>query len=45
MNINVTAWDPILALIFGILILIFPKALNYIIAFYLIITGLMGILR
>jgi len=34
---------PFAALIAGILILIMPKLLNYIIAFYLIITGLVGL--
>lgn len=34
---------PIVSLIAGILILIFPKILNYVVAIYLIIIGLMGI--
>jgi hypothetical protein len=34
---------PFAALIAGILILIMPKLLNYIIALYLIITGLIGL--
>ena len=34
---------PIVALIAGILILLMPRLLNYIIALYLIITGLIGI--
>lgn len=34
---------PILTLLAGILILIFPAILNYIVAFYLIIVGLIGI--
>ena len=34
---------PLAALIAGILILIMPKLLNYIIALYLIITGLIGL--
>lgn len=34
---------PIVSLIAGILILIFPAILNYIVAFYLIIIGIMGI--
>ena len=32
-----------LAVLFGILILIFPRALNYLVAIYLIISGLMGL--
>ena len=34
---------PVAALIAGILILVMPKLLNYIIAIYLIITGLVGL--
>jgi hypothetical protein len=35
--------NPIVSLIAGILILIFPAILNYVVAFYLIIIGLIGI--
>jgi hypothetical protein len=34
---------PLVALIAGILILIMPRLLNYIIAIYLIVTGLLGL--
>lgn len=34
---------PVTALIAGILILLFPRLLNFIIAIYLIIIGIMGI--
>ncbi len=34
---------PLVALIAGILILIVPRLLNYIVAIYLILTGLMGL--
>jgi hypothetical protein len=34
---------PIVALIAGILILIMPRLLNYVIAFYLIVVGLIGL--
>ncbi len=34
---------PIISLIFGILILIFPRLLNFIVAIYLIIVGLLGL--
>jgi hypothetical protein len=37
------ALQPIIALIAGILILIFPRLLNYIVALYLIIIGLHGL--
>ncbi len=43
MNLNITNFDPLLALIAGILILVFPKFLNYVIAGYLIIIGLLGL--
>ena len=35
--------SPLIALIAGILILIMPRLLNYIVAIYLIIVGLLGI--
>ena len=35
---------PVAALIAGILILIIPRLLNYIVAIYLIIIGLVGLL-
>jgi hypothetical protein len=34
---------PIVALIAGLLILIVPRLLNYIVAIYLIVTGLLGL--
>jgi hypothetical protein len=36
---------PLISLIAGILILIMPRLLNYIVAVYLIIVGLMGLLN
>jgi hypothetical protein len=39
------SFQPIFALIAGILILIFPRLLNYIIALYLIIIGIVGLIR
>lgn len=36
---------PAVALIAGVLILIVPRLLNYIIALYLIITGLVGLFK
>lgn len=43
MNLSTTNLSPLASLIFGILILIFPKFLNYLIAFYLIIVGIIGL--
>jgi hypothetical protein len=37
--------QPLLALIAGILILIIPRLLNYVVAIYLILLGLLGLLR
>jgi DUF3096 family protein len=37
------ALSPLLALIAGILILIMPRLLNYIVAVYLIVVGLTGL--
>ena len=37
--------QPLVALIAGILILVKPKLLNYIVAFYLILVGVMGLVR
>jgi hypothetical protein len=34
---------PLVALIAGLLILIVPRLLNYIVAIYLIITGVLGL--
>ncbi|PYR98927.1 MAG: DUF3096 domain-containing protein [Acidobacteria bacterium] len=34
---------PLLSILFGILILIFPRSLNYLVALYLILTGLVGL--
>jgi hypothetical protein len=35
--------QPLVALIAGILILVFPRLLNYIVAVYLILIGLVGL--
>ncbi len=35
--------NPIIALLAGILILIFPAILNYVVAIYLIIIGIIGL--
>jgi hypothetical protein len=42
MNMHLTI-GPVVALIAGILILVVPRLLNYIVAIYLIIIGLVGI--
>ncbi len=40
-----TIHNPLLSLIAGILILIMPRLLNFIVAIYLILIGLLGLLR
>jgi hypothetical protein len=37
--------QPVVSLIAGILILIAPRLLNYIVAIYLIIFGILGLVR
>jgi len=36
---------PLASLIAGLLVLIMPRLLNYVVAFYLIITGILGLLH
>ena len=43
MNISFSNMSPLASLVFGILILIFPQFLNYLIAIYLIIIGVIGL--
>jgi hypothetical protein len=44
MNLNMSlSLAPVVALIAGLLILVVPRLLNYIVALYLIITGLLGL--
>ena len=42
MNINLGV-GPLMSLIAGILILVMPRLLNYIVAVYLVIIGLLGL--
>lgn len=39
------ALQPLVALIAGILVLLIPRLLNYVVAIYLIITGVLGLMR
>ena len=43
MTLTIAHITPIVALIAGILILIMPRLLNYIVAIYLIVVGLVGL--
>lgn len=42
MNINLTL-APLVSLVAGILILVMPRMLNFIVAVYLIVIGLIGL--
>jgi hypothetical protein len=42
-TLRFTTFSPIIALLAGILILIVPRLLNYIVAVYLILVGLIGL--
>jgi len=41
----ILAPQPVVALIAGILILLVPRLLNYIVAIYLIVFGILGFVR
>jgi hypothetical protein len=43
MHITVVTLQPLIALIFGVLVLLAPRILNYLIAVYLILVGLFGL--
>ncbi|HKS61202.1 MAG TPA: DUF3096 domain-containing protein [Xanthobacteraceae bacterium] len=43
MSITISHLAPVVALIAGILILIMPRLLNYIVAIYLIVIGIIGL--
>jgi DUF3096 family protein len=45
MTITISNLAPLVALIAGILILIMPRLLNYIVAIYLIVIGILGLIR
>jgi len=44
MNLHLTI-EPLVSLIAGVLILMMPKLLNYIVAGYLIVIGILGLVR
>ena len=43
MTVNIVLLQPLVALLAGILILLIPRLLNYIVAIYLIIIGVTGL--
>lgn len=40
---NMLVIQPLIALVAGILILIMPRVLNYVVAIYLIVIGVLGL--
>lgn len=42
MDVNLSM-EPLIALIAGILILVMPRLLNYVVAIYLILVGILGL--
>jgi hypothetical protein len=44
LTIDVITLQPLVALIAGLLILVIPRLLNFIVALYLIIIGVIGLL-
>ena len=45
MTVNLVSLQPLVALIAGILILLMPRLLNSIVAIYLIVIGVVGLIR
>jgi hypothetical protein len=43
MNLSIAHLTPIVSLIAGVLILLIPRLLNFIVAIYLIIVGIIGL--
>jgi hypothetical protein len=43
MTISGAHLSPILSVVFGVAILVFPRFLNYFVAIYLILAGLIGL--
>jgi len=43
MTITISSLQPVIALAAGVLILIVPRLLNFIVAIYLILIGLIGL--
>jgi len=43
MEISVTNLQPLIAIIAGVLVLVMPKLLNYVVAIYLIVIGILGL--
>jgi hypothetical protein len=45
MTTNLVTLQPLVALVAGVLILLMPRLLNYIVAIYLIVVGITGLVH
>ena len=43
MTVNINHLEPIVAIVAGVLILLVPRILNYVVAIYLIVVGILGL--
>jgi hypothetical protein len=43
MNLTMEVLNPLVALIAGVLVLLMPRLLNYVVAIYLIVIGIIGL--
>jgi len=43
MTLDIVVLQPLVALIAGILILLIPRLLNYVVAIYLVVIGIIGL--
>ena len=43
MHLDMITLQPLIALVFGVLILLLPRILNYLVAIYLILVGIVGL--
>ncbi len=45
MTASIILLQPVVALIAGVLILLMPRLLNYVVALYLVVVGVMGLVQ
>ena len=43
MVLTAATLSPVLAILFGVMIFVFPRLLNYLVATYLVLSGLIGL--
>jgi hypothetical protein len=39
------AFEPIISIVAGVIVILFPRILNYIIGVYLLVIGILGVIR